>query len=98
VTVCAVLLIASATAVKFALTSAAFAGVPATNVFGIVVAGAAADAMAVVAMVSTSSYYQRPARQVQRLAHQQVACGSTTSAGACAAWIFCCFSRDRNTV
>jgi hypothetical protein len=35
-TVCAVWLIAPATTVKFALTSAAFAGVPATKMFGTV--------------------------------------------------------------
>ena len=51
-----ILVIAPATAVKFAFTSAAFAGVPATNVFGIVTVSAGApDDTLVAAIVSIAA-------------------------------------------
>jgi hypothetical protein len=54
-TVCAVLLIAPATALKFAFTSAAFAGVPATNVFGIVTASGDAPDDTLIAAIESAA-------------------------------------------
>jgi hypothetical protein len=57
-TACAVSLIAVTTALKFAFTSAAFAGVPATNVLGIVIVGGGApkdDRATVIASTVTTT-------------------------------------------